>query len=369
MLENLEKTLSKTILGKTITDIQDLGCSWFFVTSSVLSILSGRKKNKNLLEHAQQDEQFQNELQKQKELYEDKKEAQERAFKLWLKKKQREWTREEANRKFENEYLKEELKLFFDGWPLEIAIQALIEQRKNAIENLPMNIIIAKHSIKGKDCLTRNYNEIVNRVSGHLENLGLVNVDKNQTKVNIYRFRDDNPLVSGPALANIYAMMSTFPTIVLLPKVDKIEKKIVISVACWNQDSLFPFQKKVCKIDFDFSTIDKESAYLESKIQELTYLYVTIAVVLYDVHSMLEYNTMPIFPDFLEKRQSIKASYPQLIEFAINEYSLMLSNNEIIIEKDNLNNVSVNDYYNHLQLEQIQLNLTTAIQRLKQILS
>ena len=164
-------------------------------------------------------------------------------------------------------------------------------------------------------------------------------------------------------------MMSTFPTIVLLPKVDKIEKKIVISVACWNQDSLFPCQKKVCKIDFDFSTIDKESTYLESKIQELTYLYVTIAVVLYDVHSMLEYNTMPIFPDFLEKRQSINASYPQLIEFALNEYSLMLSNNEIIIEKDNLNNVSVNDYYNHLQLEQIQLNLTTAIQRLKQILS
>ena len=78
MLENIEKTLSKTILGKAMTDIQDLGCSWFFVTSSILSILSGREKRNDLLENAQKDEQFQNELQKQKELFEDEKEAQER---------------------------------------------------------------------------------------------------------------------------------------------------------------------------------------------------------------------------------------------------------------------------------------------------
>lgn len=367
MLENIEKTLSKTILGKAMTDIQDLGCSWFFVTSSILSILSGREKRNDLLENAQKDEQFQNELQKQKELFEDEKEAQERAFKLWLKKKQREWARKEANRKFENEYLKDELKFFFDGWPLEIAIQTLIEQSKNVIENLPMNIIIAKHSIKGNDRLTRNYNDIVNRVSGHLENLGLVNVDRNQTKVNVYRFREDNSLIAGPALANIYAVMSTFPTVVLLPKVDKKEKKVVVSLACWNQDSLFPFQKRVCQIDFDFSTIDKEPTYLESKIRELTYLYATIAIVLYDVHSLLEYNTMPVFPDFLEQGQDIKESYPQLIEFAINEYASILSNNATIIEKDGLNKIHINDYYNHL--EQMQSTLTNVIQRLKQILS
>ena len=84
------------MLGNALDKIQESGCSLFFITSSVMSFLSGKKNRKASLENAEKDESFQRELQRQKERYDDAKEAKERAFRLWIKQKQRQWTAEET---------------------------------------------------------------------------------------------------------------------------------------------------------------------------------------------------------------------------------------------------------------------------------
>ena len=88
-----------TLLGDMIRSAQNSGCSMFFVTSSLVSLYNGRENRRNSWENAIQDEAFQRELQGQKERYEDLKEAEERTFRLWIRRKQREFIRGEAARK------------------------------------------------------------------------------------------------------------------------------------------------------------------------------------------------------------------------------------------------------------------------------
>lgn len=350
-------------LGDAIDKIQASGCSLFFITSSVLSIISG-KKNRNLsLENAEKDEDFQRELNKQKERYEDFKEAKDRAFKLWLKQKQRKWVAEETARRVENEFAKVELNMFFEDWPLQLNIATINGRRKTVQNKVPLNIIVAKHTTGGKDPLSVLYSKIVDQVQTYLREMNLSCVDENSSKVCVYRFKNDDELkvVGGPALANIYAMMSAFPSIVIQPKLDARNKKVAISLACWNQDSLFPFQRKIMELDYDTSMIDFSNDYLESKKRELICAYATIAIVLNDTYSLIENESDLLFPEFV-KKYGIAEQYPRLIEFARKEYSSLLYYNEII--GNDKNDVNADDYLNDSLSEESRAKLKNALNEL-----
>lgn len=88
------------------------GCSPFFLNSSALSILTNKKNRKYAKDSAMADIKFQRELLHQKEFYEDLKEAEETAFKLWLRDKQREDARIENAKRLENDLQKANCKCF-----------------------------------------------------------------------------------------------------------------------------------------------------------------------------------------------------------------------------------------------------------------
>lgn len=356
--------LENTKFGETLSKIQESGCSWFFITSSVMSVMNTRKNRKNLYENALKDEEFSRELQKQKNQYEDVKEAEDKAFKLWLKQKQREWKREETLKKIENDYSREDLKMLFDDWPLSLSIAAIIDKIKYSETKFPMNIIIATHSVgNAKDPLAKAYHSIVEQVQGLLKDLGLFDIDAKKTKVNIYRFKENNAVTGGAALANIYSMTNIFTSIVLQPKF-KDEKHLIISIAFWNQDSSFPFQKNVMTIDYDKTIMDVK--YSIQKSQEIIYAYATISIVMHDIHSLIEYGTSPLFPKFAIEH-SIANQYPQYMEFACKEYSsvMKMNNGYELLEKYGTNTVKPNDCFDNSSLKQIHIKLTEALQLLK----
>lgn len=357
-----------TILEDILNKIQESGCSLFFVTSSFMSWKSGEKNRKASLENAEKDENFQRELQRQKERYDDVKEAKERAFRLWIKQKQRQWTAEETARRLENELSKADMQMFFEDWPLQKTIATINSRRATTQNSVPLNVIIARHSVGGKDPFTMLYSEIVNQVETYLGEVNLYCVDEHVSKVCVHRFKvpdngyDRLKVVGGPALANIYAMMSTFPSIVIQPKLDSRNKKIVISLACWNQDSSFPFQRKILELDYDTSRIDFSKDYLESKKRELIYAYTSIAIVFNDTYSLIENESDPLYPEFV-KKYGIAERYPRLIEFARKEYSSLLYCNEIM--ENDKSRVYVDDYLNDSLSEDVRAKLKNALEELK----
>ena len=331
------------------------GCSSFFLTSSVLSFLNGERNRDNSKESAIADEKFQRELQRQKELYEDAKEAEERSFKLWFKERQREFARAESIKRLEADLQKADLQLFFRDWPLQIAIEAVNDKRKKGGGGfMPITIIIGKHTIgEAKDPLSILYPSIIDEIKPILKDLGL-------NESNIYRFKDKTTVMGGAALANIYSMMSTFPTVVVFPQIDERHKLFDISVGMWNQDSIFPIQKKVLSFDFDYKRIVLDKDYLEKKVNEIKMAYITIASVLNDTYSITEGNMTISFPKFA-KQKSLSTSYPTLIDFATKEYSSLIMANKSILNQYSSKNRALSLPYNAISQKAIEDIITKSI--------
>lgn len=294
------------------------GCSSFFLTSSALSCITGWKNRKNLLKNAIADVKYQEELQRQKEIYENLKEAEEWAFKFWLKKQQRNFAKAENLRKLENDLLKADLQMFFKDWPLQIAIEALyVKRKKNMSDFIPMRIVIGRHN-KGNisDPLTILYASLVDEIKQILNTLG---IDDSY----IYRFKENTNICGGATLAYIYSMMSTFPALVILPSIDDRHKKFNILVGIWNQDSLFPFQKKIFSIDYDSNRILVDKEYLKHKMAEIKISYIAISAVINDTYSLIEGNKKLFFPKYAIQNR-LSSTYPQIVDFAIREYQSLL---------------------------------------------
>ena len=294
------------------------GCSPFFVTSSVLSSFNVWKNRKSSKENALANEEFQKELQRQKEVYEDQKEAEEWAFRFWLRKKQREFAYEENSHKLEHDLQRADLQMFFKDWPLQISIEAINDKRKKLTsEFLPFSVVVGKH-IAGKenDSLALLYDALVDEIKPTLSNLGV-------NESYIYRFKEDVNVCGGAALAYIYSMMNTFPVVVILPSVDERHGKYNISVGLWNQDSLFPLQKKVFSLDFNSYRMQVDKEYLKAKVEEIKMSYIALSAVLNDSYSLVENNGSLTFPKYANQYK-ISSTYPQIVDFAIAEYESLL---------------------------------------------
>lgn len=306
-----------------LNHIQASGCSLFFITSSILSMYNGDQNRLDSRKNAINDEQFQLELQRQKEQYEDKKEAEERAFRLWIRQKQREFAKIELSKKIDNEFMKADLQMFFKDWPLQKSILAINDERKknDPTKFIPLYVIIGKHFIgEARDLLAKLYPQLVDELKTELKSLGIV-------EKNIYRFIDNNTIIGGPALASVFAMMSDLPTVVIMPKIDVRAKKLFISIGCWNQDSLFPLQRRVFELDYDNSRMTNDKSYFQNKKQEILLSYVTIVAVLNDTYSLLEKHDVPVYPSYA-KENFVSMSHPQLVDFAKTEYLSLIDFNK-----------------------------------------
>lgn len=338
-------------IGDIFLSAQGLGCSPLFITSAVLSIFNGRKNRQNSKEIAEQDEKFQKELIRQKEQYQDFKEAEERAYRLWLREKQREFIRNEASKKLESDLQKQELQMFFKDWPLQISIKAINEKRKKLSKQgvtASMNIVIGRHYIgPANDALSQSYTQIENYISTSLETLGI-------NQFNVYRFNNSPRVNGGSALANIYAMMNCMPTIVIMPSVIGKNNKFAISVGCWTQDSVFPMQRRIFTLDVDMERINKDATYKDKKIEEIEHAYVTIASVLNDTYCLLEKEKekQPSYPTYAKDKQ-LAASYPDFVDFANTEYRSLIQSNKFI-----------SDLYGTSTAKEIDCNISNAITRL-----
>ncbi|MBQ3250283.1 MAG: hypothetical protein IJB05_03965 [Bacteroidales bacterium] len=327
-LARLDATLASSKLEGFLKNSQKSGCSWFFIASAVISLVSGAKTRQNAFAQLQEDEAFQQRLQEAKEKYKDEKDADERAFRTLLKQMQREFHKEEAIERIQNDLDKMELQLFFKDWPLKTSIKAINDLRKTqSIDNCPLNIIIGKHTIYSPNnnsilSYESQYCDIVDRVINEIKSIGV-------EATNVYRFCEKNSITGGPAIAYIYAMMSALPCVVIMPKANHLDKTLSVNVSLWTQDSIFPYHRSLFTIEYDENKAIDSKEYFLKKKNELISHYTTICGVFNDIHMLIERQVKPHFCRYSEK-DSLFADFPQLRAFAIKEYSALISdiNNE-----------------------------------------
>ena len=303
--------------------LQNSGCSFFFLTSSIISITTSIKNKKRELANVKNDLEFQRILTEQSEQYKDEKEAEENAFKLWLTEEQRKNKREETSKKIQKDLDTMELKPFFNDWPLALTAQAVLEKCKQPASNQLTTIVGKPSGIPNGNSLLadyKQYGEMVDSVATTLKDMS------------IYRY-NENAASDGPSLAYIYSMMSTIPSVVIMPIVNTLDKSLTIRVALWNQDSSFPYQRSVFTLDYEENRAKNDSEYLENKTKELVTHYISIAWVLNDIFMAIENGCSPTFPNYA-KENSIFENYPNIKEFVNNEYSVLSyqENNDLLKE-------------------------------------
>lgn len=295
-----------SLLGK----LQDAGCSPFFMTSSLISLINGKRNRALTLENAKNDIEFKKDLAMYKAQCQDEKEAEDRAFKKWLRKKVREYSRSEALVKLDNELNKQDLQMFFTDWPLTLDVQAIPNLIKQGV-NKPYFIVARHDKPSTADPLHTKYKEIISETAGFLNRVGVQNEK-------VLSFNSSSKKMGGPAVANIFAMMHTIPTVMVLPSVNPDGEHIDFSVGAWNQDSAFPLNRKLFSIDYDKNRMLNDKDYFDCKVKEIKFSTIAVAGVLNDVYNLIEFGTKPRFPELAH--QIGITDYPVLMGFAKREY-------------------------------------------------
>lgn len=301
-------------------------CSPFWVTNIGLSLINGEAAREKQLSDWKDDKKFNEEITRLKNQYEDAKEILETAFKLRLKYQQREYSNIQSELKLDLDKQKDELSMFIKGWPLKLALQVVQEMRQTQT-TLPsaLSIIVASHdnALTKGDPLTQIYDGnagMVDNIQRMLNNLGV-------PRKNILRFREGDVPKGGAALANIYAMMSNLPTVIIMPRVDRINKRIVICVGCWSPTSRIPLQRRLFELEYDEAIMIHDSKYRMAKQKEIETAYISIAGTSNDIYSLIVNGESPQFAKYCTEN-NFCSEYPIIKEFVINEYQSLLNSHE-----------------------------------------
>lgn len=301
-----------------------INCADFWLLNSAMSLVNGKLGRYAKKDEAYEEREFQKKLTDLKYTHEDAKEAMEYSFKRKMAELQRE--NKLIQKEFEQDFAlqRHEIKMFIQGWPLEKSLQTIQEERELS-STLPDSIfiVIAKHTgHKGKksDMLAVLYEENGHIVDNVTAELKILNIPER----NILRFKKDDKPGGGAALANIYSMMSKTPTVVILPRLDRLNKKLRISIGCWSPSSSTPSQRTIFLLDYDEDKMMNQSCYRESKQKEIETAYVTIAGVMNDMYRLGLFGIQPSFLTYAQNN-SISQNYPQIGEFIQREYRVLTS--------------------------------------------
>lgn len=312
-------------------------CSPFWITNIVMSFINGRSSRKKQLEDATDDLAFQARIAQMKEDFEDAKAELERSFKLSLAERKNDYSDIQTQLKLDLDKEKDELRMFIKGWPLKLSLQAVQNLRLSAIPksederaSVPSSlyIIVANHAVassKGDPlgCIYDGNGGIVDSIQSTLEGFGI-------PPSRILRFKEGSKSSGGAALGNIFSMMSTFPSVVIMPRVDNLNRKLLISAGYWYPGSQMPSQRKVFVLDYDTFRMVNSAKYKEEKQKEIENCYTSIAAVMNDCYALITAGKTPLYPSYAADN-GIPAKYPHINAFMRGEYASLLDDNETTV--------------------------------------
>lgn len=301
-------------------------CSPFWVTNIALSLINGIASREKQWKEWNDEKEFQERMSQLKNQHEDAKEILDTAFKLRLKEQQRAYSNIQSELKLNLDMQKDELSMFIKGWPLKLSLQAVQEMRQSQ-ESLPtaLTIVIASHdgALTKGDPMTHIYDGI----SGIVDNIQRVLNKIGIPPKNVLRFRKGNVPTGGAALANIYAMFSNIPSVIIMPRVDRTNKSLIVSVGCWSPTSRMPMQRKVFELEYNEAMMANDAGYRIAKQKEIETAYLAIAGSSNDAYSLTIFGESPRFAKYCIDNK-ICDEFPLIGEFIKREYSSILDSKE-----------------------------------------
>lgn len=309
------------------------GYGGFWVANSITSTVMGFA-NRAVQNKATEDNiAFQRELQRAREITEDKKMQEEIAFKRRLLSISRQYQQEQVAAQYENQIKRIDLQEYLRTWPLNKSLpNTALTLARNASngQSLPLNVILLHSTLKP---LKRGIPDVEDKsVFASLEK----DLEQQDFALlgNVLFHRDaaqDSHEVFGgnSTIINIHFLMGQIPTLVISPRYDEYNKRIEFTAAVWEAQAERPMILPLFSMEHDAAQMLDAPYYQSCQIAKIRTAITAITGVVRDSYMILTRGGKATFPELLSDpahnwMKSIIEGLPALKQYINNEYNNIL---------------------------------------------
>ena len=283
------------------------GCSPFFISSSISSMLFGKLNRDNQLENTEERLAFQRQLVESRKKFEDEKFDQELRFKREMLEIGRFYQQIEAKKSFNSEKKKLEFNYFESYWPLRTDIHAVWNENIFSRSGENMTVILARHNSLKANVDYSNTCDVLEHFSEKLKNVNF--------KHSAWKFAEQvnvNNNVGGIAQnMNVHYIMQGIPTLIISPMV--IGDTLYFDASIWSFGKGLGsfFNRSLFSMPYDENEYDS----LKEKIR---FVQIAIMGIVRDNFMLFEFQKTPMFPLVVEDEKLKK--YPDVQQFVLVQY-------------------------------------------------
>ena len=302
-----------------IEKIMNSGCSPFFISNALSSMLFGEINKDTQLTNTVEQIAFKKQMNLARQKFEDEKFSSELSFKREMLETGRIFQQIEAKRSFENEKKKIEFNFFESYWPLKIDIHAIWNENIFSKSNANLTVILARYNSPKANNDYSNTCDELERCSEKLHNVTFKHSAwKLAEQVNV------NNNIGGIAQnMNVHYIMQGIPTLVISPQI--VGDILYFDVSIWSfGKGLGSFHNQSM---FSMAYDEKNYDTLKEKIR---FTLIAIMGIIRDSFMSIEFQKPPVFPYLLEKEKLSK--YPDIQQFILSHYEDL--SNQISISAD-----------------------------------
>lgn len=312
------------------------GCGAFWVANSIMSTVLGGKNRELQQEAAKQNEAFQLELERARNIAQDEMEAEKIAFRRRMMSLSREWQRDERAKSFVNMNQAIQLNAYASQWPLGLMPSTILSQIKQGYQDSLNVILLHTPVLAGENGLmTRRgtnvrsaeiatYKSLEEYIKNDMSYVGNVNFRKDAwlkaDQSNIDSFS------SSADIMNIHYLMGSVPTLVFLPKYQ--DNAIFITAAMWDEQTERPLYRPLFALPHNPIHAMEDEKYRKEVIEKLHYTLSITTGVIRDQYAMLTWGKQPTLHLMLDAEGN-----ERMKQFAIQNKSIR---GFLLQENDNL---------------------------------
>lgn len=279
------------------------GCAPFWIANSITSTYLGETNRERQFEIAKENEDFQLEMERARQIAQDEIEAEKIAFHRHLMNLQREHCREERIKQAANMEQQIELPFFAAQWPLALpadTIRKEIEQNKQQ----PLNILMLhtpliagrKGQMEHREAYIVKREQGKNGIYKNLEHA----ICQDMAIIGDVRFRRDahkKENCTNADIMNIHFLMGSIPTLVIMPKYQ--DYRIFFNAAMWDEQAERPLIRPLFAMQHDPILAQEDENYCKEVIEKLHYTISIITGAIRDQYAMLTWGKQPSLPTLL----------------------------------------------------------------------
>lgn len=282
------------------------GCGPFWIANSITSTFLGETNREKQYENVKENEDFQLEMERARNIAQDEMEAEKIAFHRHLLNLQREHCRELRLQQAANMEQQIELPFFAAQWPLALPADTILKELEQNKQQ-PLNVIMLHTPLIAGRKGQMEYREayIIQRERGKnglykkLEHI----IFQDMSLIGDVRFRRDahkKENCTNADIMNIHFLMGNIPTLVIMPKYQ--DNHIFFNAAMWDEQAERPLIRPLFAMQHNPIHAQEDENFCNEVIEKLHYIISIIIGEVRDQYAMLTWGKQPTLSELLNAK-------------------------------------------------------------------